>query len=113
MTGSRGEGRERQRGGGYQQIAAGAVDDGEKDFAPRAGPPDRVERLLDRFLREVACRRKKQIDKNRMGSRSRLARHPAHNRTARSRRALVTTRTELMLMAALAIIGLSSKPTAG
>ena len=38
---------------------------------------------------------------------------PAHNRMVRRRRALVMTRTELMLIAALAIIGLSSKPIAG
>src|SRR5258708_7531595 len=36
-----------------------------------------------------------------------------YNRTVRRRKALVTTRTELMLIAALAIIGLSSKPIAG
>jgi hypothetical protein len=36
MTGSRGEGGERQRGGGDQQIAASAVDDSKEDLSPRA-----------------------------------------------------------------------------
>ena len=44
---------------------------------------------------------------------ARVATCPSHKRTVRRRKALVTTRTELMLMAALAIIGLSSKPIAG
>jgi hypothetical protein len=38
---------------------------------------------------------------------------PAYKRTVRRRRALVMTSTELMLIAALAIIGLSCKPIAG
>jgi hypothetical protein len=43
---------ERQRECGYQQIAGGAVDDGEEDLELRAGRPNCVERQLGRFPRD-------------------------------------------------------------
>jgi hypothetical protein len=93
-----------------QRIAGRAVNDGEKNLGP-----DRIKRQLDRFPQRMTRGRQAQIEQHDpCGSVSRhpIA-YPGYRRTVRRRRALVTTRTELMLIASLAIIGLSNKPIAG
>src|SRR5271170_2385033 len=104
-----------QRRRSDQRITGSAVDDGEEDRALRFDPPDRIERQLCRLPQQMACGRHAQIEKG--GACGGVSRHAmmrlAYKRTVRRRRALVTTRTELMLIAALAIIGLSSRPVKG
>jgi hypothetical protein len=105
----RGHGRGRERSRGDQNIAAGAVNESGGNRARRAGLPQGIKRQLRRFPKKVADRCKADIehDPNQAGHRRN------YKLMVRNRSALVTTRTELMLMAALAIIGLSSKPSAG
>ncbi len=81
------------------------------NLARRAGPPQGVKRQLRGLPKKVANRGKTDIERD---ARKRKNRQPQnYTRMVRKRSALVTTRTELKLMAALAIIGLSSKPSAG
>ena len=86
-----------------------AVNESGGNPARRAGPPQDIERQLRRLPKKVSDRRKPDIehDPNQAGHRRN------YKLMVRNRSALVTTRTELMLMAALAIIGLRSKPSAG
>ena len=92
-----------------QNIAAGAVEESAKNLARGTGVPQGVKRQLGRLPDEMADGRKGDIERNpkQMG----LWRN--YKLMVRKRSALVTTRTELMLMAALAIIGLSKRPSAG
>src|SRR5436309_10697886 len=60
-----GQSGERQRGCGYQQIADGAVDDGEEDLELRAARPDRIEGQLGRFPYEMDSGSRAQVEQNR------------------------------------------------
>jgi hypothetical protein len=106
---------ERQRSRGDQRITAGAVEEDDGDVPARAIPRDRIKRQLGGFPQQMTRGRQAQIEKG--GACGGVAWHamarPAYKRTVRRRRALVTTRTELMLIAALAIIGLSRRPLKG
>jgi hypothetical protein len=92
-----------------QNIAAGAVKESTDNLAWRAGPPEGVKRQLDRLPDEMADGRKGDIEPNP----KQAGEWRNYKLMVRKRSALVTTSTELMLMAALAIIGLSSRPRAG
>ena len=81
------------------------------DLARRASPPQSIKRQLPRLPKEVANAGKADIERDARKRGNRLRRN--YKVMVRKRSALVTTRTELMLIAALAIIGLSSKPSAG
>jgi len=103
-------GRGREGGCGDQNVTAGAMKESERDLARRTRPPQGVKRQLRRLPKEMPDRRK--ADRGRdPGSEGAISVN--HKLIVRKRRALVTTRTELMAMAALAIIGLSSKPRTG
>ena len=102
-------GRGREGGCGDQNVTAGAMKESERDLARRTRPPQGVKRQLRR-PKQMPDRRK--ADRGRdPGSEGAISAN--HKLIVRKRRALVTTRTELMAMAALAIIGLSSKPRTG
>ena len=79
------------------------------NLARRAGSPQRVKRQLAQLPDEVADRRQRDIERDPKQAGDRRS----YRLMVRKRSALVTTRTELMLIAALAIIGLSSRPSAG
>ena len=76
-----------------------------------AGAPQGIKRQLPRLPKKVANAGKADIrrDARKRGNRQRQN----YKVTVRKRSALVMTRTELMLIAALAIIGLSRIPLKG
>jgi hypothetical protein len=79
------------------------------NLARPAGAPQRVKRQLRRLPKKVADRRKADVERDPI-----QAGHCGNYKLmVRNRSALVMTRTELMLMAALAIIGLSRRPLKG
>ena len=90
-------------------MAVGAVKESAENLARRAGAPQGVKRQLRDLPKKVSDRRQADIERDaKQAGKSRN-----YRRTVRKRSALVTTSTELMLIAALAIIGLSSRPSAG
>ena len=80
-----------------------------ENLARGAGPPEGVKRQLGRLPDEVADGRKAYIE----SYPKQAGQLRNYKLMVRKRSALVTTSTELMLMAALAIIGLSKRPSAG
>ena len=79
------------------------------DLLPRAALPECVKRQLDHLPDKMAKRGKANIERDPKQAPDRRN----YKLTVRNRSALVTTSTELMLMAALAIMGLSKRPSAG
>jgi len=99
----------RQRDRRNQNIAAGAMKERADNLARGAGAPQGVKRQLRRLPKKSA-----RSPPGRYRARPEVSGEVRnYRRTLRKRSALVTTSTELMLMAALAIIGLRSKPSAG